>query len=495
MIALTTTADSVSTIVADIASQLRWIDAVEFRIDLLSANERANLERLPSLCRSAAGGKAVATIATVRRRGDGGAFDGSEPERIALLARAAGAGFDYIDVEADLSPADTVRGVLDAAARGATTAIRSFHDFDGVPGDLVERMRSVSASGPCVTKAAVTPRTTADLCRIVQAADELSGSPKIVIGMGPHGFPTRVLPARLGNTFTFCSIPGSSAAPGHISPQEMHDRYRASQQRAGWPIFAVIGDPIGHSRSPEYHNARFIEDEVPAVYVPVLVDDVDDWFDLASRLGVFGFSVTIPHKESVLARLGEAADEDARGAGACNTVVRDAAGWIGTNTDTVGFLAPLDEVWRADLAGVRVLVAGAGGAARGVVYALARRGCSVYVWNRTADRAERLVHDLHPHVPDGSVAAVSGEQARSVAASIGIVVNATSVGMHGEGDPLDWYSFTGREVVYDIVYTPPETPVIERAAARGCRVVTGDRMFAAQAAAQYELYRALAARA
>jgi 3-dehydroquinate dehydratase/shikimate dehydrogenase len=254
-------------------------------------------------------------------------------------------------------------------------------------------------------------------------------------------------------------------------------------------VFAVIGRPISHSRSPAYHNGRFAQDGVDAVYVPVLVDEVAAFFELTEMLPVLGASVTIPHKQHVIRYLTEPGD-DVRAAQACNTVVRVPQGWRGINTDVIGFLAPLDEVLTVSLAGTTVLVLGAGGAARGVLYALLSREADVLVWNRTASRAGELASSMADFAAGGSVRAVeaaSGELSR-----IDVVVNTTSVGMHGEGDPAPWYEFRGHEVVYDIVYTPPDTPMIQRAAEAGCRVITGDRMFRAQAAAQYELYRTLA---
>ncbi|MFW6288483.1 MAG: shikimate dehydrogenase family protein, partial [Spirochaetota bacterium] len=251
-------------------------------------------------------------------------------------------------------------------------------------------------------------------------------------------------------------------------------------------------NPIVYSKSPQYHNARFAEDGIDACYVPVLVDEVDAFFELSELVPVYGFSVTIPHKVSVMRHLTERG-EDVQAAEACNTVVRAQSGWRGVNTDVIGFLAPLEEVLSRQLAGCRVLVIGAGGAARGVVYALLSHGAEVHLWNRTTSRAEELAEDLGSLV-GSRVKVLHGEGSSAVAdlPTVDVVVNTTNVGMHGEGDPAPWYAFGGHEVVYDIVYTPAETPMIARAAEAGCRVVTGDRMFAAQAAAQYELYRVLA---
>ncbi len=489
MIVLSTTATTLDGALEQAAEQASWIDGVELRVDLLAPEEQPGLDDFPASIRDAIE-KPLALICTVRRASDGGAWTSEEEARVALLQRAVEAGYDFIDLESDLQPS-TDQLALRAHEAGLGV-IRSVHDLSGVPDDLTARVRSLPRDPREIAKAAVTPRSTADLVRIVRTARELGDQRRILLGMGAYGFPTRVLPGVLGNCLTFASAPGEAAAPGHVSPEELVTRYRLPDQSPATRVFAVIGNPIAHSKSPHYHNGRFAEDAVDACYVPVLVDEVEAFFDLAELVPVYGFSVTIPHKVSVMKHLTERG-EDVEAAEACNTVVRAPSGWRGINTDVIGFLAPLDEVLSRDLAGCPVLVIGAGGAARGIVYALLSRGADVHLWNRTASRAEGLARDLG-RLTGSRVTVLRGDgvPAATSLPCVEVVVNTTSVGMHGEGDPAPWYEFTGNEVVYDVVYTPAETPMLARAAEAGCRVVTGDRMFAAQAAAQYELYRVLA---
>ena len=488
MIVLTTTASSLRQAVEQVQSQRQWIGGVELRVDLLDDSEQADFERFPRLLREA-GCEGLALICTVRRTRDGGRSELADEQRLDVLHAAAEAGFSFVDLEADLQDTDAHSRVLEAALRSGTRIIRSFHDFNGVPGDLEKVLRGLPRGEHEVAKAAVTPRSATDLLRVVAACRELGPTPHIVLGMGEYGFPTRALPVHLGNLLTFASVPGASAAPGHVSPQLLSERYRVGEQTHATRVFAVIGDPIAHSQSPAYHNGRFAEDGIDAVYVPVLVDDAAPFFELAESLPILGFSVTIPHKQSVIPYLTERGD-DVRAAEACNTVVRVSEGWRGVNTDVIGFLAPLDEVLTVSLAGTTVLVLGAGGAARGVIYALLSREAEVLLWNRTASRAHALAGSMQAFARGGAVRVL--EEGADELSRVDVVVNATSVGMYGEGDPATWYEFGGHEVVYDIVYTPPETPLIRRAAAAGCRVITGDRMFRAQAAVQYELYRTLA---
>lgn len=496
MIVLTTTADTVDAVLAQIESQRAWIDGVELRVDALDEREWGRVRELPSLVR-AAGGEGM-LICTFRRPHDGGRAVCDERRRLEILREAVAGGFDYIDLESDLADDEPHRVLVAEAHEAGTTIIRSYHDFERVPANLTVLMTSLARSPGEIPKCAVTPRSNADIVRMLETAHDLGDAPRILIGMGDFGFLTRVLVRRFGNLLTFTSAPGEVAAPGHVSPQVLAESYRVAHHTDSTRLFAVVGNPIGHSKSPAYHNGRFAEESIDACYVPLLVDDVDALFRLAERLPLLGFSVTIPHKRAVISYLTDVGD-DVRAADACNTVLRvgggrGVGGWRGVNTDVVGFLAPLEEVLEAPLAGVRVLVLGAGGAARGVVYALASRGASVVVWNRTASRAQALVRELSAITGTRSLSVLEpGLDAKPTdVPAVDIVVNTTSLGMDGDGDPAPWYRFGGHEIAYDIVYTPPETPLIERAAAAGCRVITGDRMFAAQAAAQYELYRALA---
>jgi len=489
MIVLSTTAPTLAGALEQVASQASWIDGAELRVDLLAPEEQSGLVGFPAAIRDEIQ-KPLALICTVRRACDGGRWVAEEGARLGLLQRAVEAGYGFIDLESDL-PSTSDQLALRAHHAGLRV-IRSLHDFSGVPDDLAVCARSLPRGPHEIAKVAVTPRSTADLVRLVGAARELGDQPRILLGMGEYGFPTRVLPGVLGNYLTFASAPGEAAAPGHVSPEELVTRYRLPGQTSATRVFAVIGNPIAHSKSPHYHNRRFAEDGIDACYVPVLVDEVDAFFALCEALPVSGFSVTIPHKVAVMPYLTELG-EDVRAAEACNTVVRSASGWRGINTDVIGFLAPLDEVLSRPLAGCPVLVIGAGGAARGIVYALLSRGADVYLWNRTTARAEALAEDLG-RLTGSSVDVLSGDgrTAPDELPPVEVVVNTTSVGMHGDGDPAPWYEFAGHEIVYDVVYTPPETPLLARATGAGCRVITGDRMFAAQAAAQYELYRVLA---
>jgi shikimate dehydrogenase len=241
-------------------------------------------------------------------------------------------------------------------------------------------------------------------------------------------------------------------------------------------VAAVIGHPVVHSRSPAIHNAAFAALGLDWVYTAF---DVAPGGGAAAveamrTLGLAGLSVTMPHKADVVAALDEVDDHAAR-LGAVNCIaVRDGR-LVGHNTDGAGFLASLAEEAGFDARGRRCVVAGAGGAARSIVAALAGAGAAeVVVLNRTPDRAERAA------ALAGGVGRVGGT---SDLAAADLVVNATSVGMVGNpGLPVDPGGLHGAQVVADIVVEPLRTELLAAAAERGATTVGGLGMLVHQAA-------------
>jgi 3-dehydroquinate dehydratase/shikimate dehydrogenase len=508
MICLSLTAPSLEEACEAVVGEVHRIDLVELRADLLDGDLRSAVSLFPGQCTqalatgsgaplgAAASGEPkmgfgdLPKILTVRRRSDGGVFRGHEEERLELLEHGLGAGYDLIDLELDLLEAGQGAALQEEAERRNVRIIRSYHDVEGVPEDLEELVARLSVRPGEIPKLAVTPRSTADLRRLLEAAPLMRERGGILIGMATFGVPTRILAPLLGSRLTYCSVGGRQAAPGHLDPESLVDVYGYPNLGPQTRVFAVIGDPVMHSKSPHYHNRVFREQALDAVYVPVHVDRLSEFFRIAQLLDIRGVSVTIPHKAEVIAHLDEV-EEAVHATGACNTVMRrrDGTAW-GTNTDIPGFLAPL--LAEMSLDGAAVTVVGAGGAARGIVYALAREGARVLVLNRTAKRAEALRRDLvESHGFGGITAAALGPDAESsIREHNDIIVQTTSVGMAPQEleDPIEWYRFDGQELVYDIIYTPEITRLLARAREAGCRIISGLQMFRAQAEEQSRLY-------
>ncbi|MDQ0173411.1 shikimate dehydrogenase [Paenibacillus tundrae] len=254
-------------------------------------------------------------------------------------------------------------------------------------------------------------------------------------------------------------------------------------------LLGVMGNPIAHSKSPAMHNAALKAAEVNGIYMPLHVHP--EQLQAAVRgivaLGYRGVNVTIPHKEQVMSYLDEI-DESARLIGAVNTIVNKDGKLIGYNTDGIGYVRSLKEEAVPDLAGKRIAVLGAGGAARGVIYALAlEKPERIHILNRTAERAIELASDLRAHGL-GEITGSGMAEAAAVLASADIVINTTAAGMHPHVDdvPVDPALIRVDAAVSDLIYNPLETRLLRESRLRGCTVHGGLGMFVYQGAVAFE---------
>ena len=438
---------------------VRGAGLVEVRLDAVAAPDVAG----------ALEGRTLPVVVTCRHRGEGGWFAGPEEQRRALLRDALDRGAEYVDLEWACGFDELVRG------RRGRNIILSFHDFNGCPDDLEARVDAMAALEPEVLKVAVTVRRLAECVRLAAVAARHPGRRLVVIGMGEAGTVTRVLPGRFGSCWTYA---GDRVAPGQIDLDRLLTEFRFGRIGPRTSLYGIAGRPVAHSLSPAMHNAAFDELGVDAAYVPFAAADIDDLVDGAAALDVAGLSVTAPFKVDVMARLASVSEE-ARLAGAVNTLVRRADGWLGCNTDGEGFLAGCAGL---HLGGRRVAVLGTGGAARAVALAARRAGASVTCYGRDWARAAALAECI------GVGAAV-----RPVPpGSWDVLVNATPAGTH---PALDQSAFPESrydgEVAYDLVYNPSRTRFLRDAAAGGCRTIGGLDMLVEQARLQIELWTGL----
>jgi 3-dehydroquinate dehydratase/shikimate dehydrogenase len=257
----------------------------------------------------------------------------------------------------------------------------------------------------------------------------------------------------------------------------MFSLYRVDRHNRHTRLYGVIGDPIAHSLSPLLHNTGFVHRRINAVYVPFLVRNLADFLKAVPRLGVAGFSVTLPHKQQILRHLDEC-DPEAAEIGAVNTVLRRGEKLHGYNTDILGVLHTLAR--RINLPGSRVLVCGAGGAARTVAFALARAGGRVFFCARRPEAARGAARAL-------GVEAVERKDLRGL--EFDAIINATPIGMYPRTDasPLEAAELRCA-LVFDLIYRPVRTRLLQLAERRGIETVSGAEMFVAQGVAQWELW-------
>jgi 3-dehydroquinate dehydratase / shikimate dehydrogenase len=299
----------------------------------------------------------------------------------------------------------------------------------------------------------------------------------IAVPMGAVALPTRVLAVREGSALAYAPVENATA-PGQVSLDAMAHLYRADELRRKTHVYGVIGDPIGHSLSPVLQNAGLQARKMDAVFLPFLVRDLKDFLAAVGLLGIAGFSVTIPHKQAILRHLDDC-DPMAAAIGAVNTVVLRGSGKLyGYNTDYVGVLRALER--RIPLRGSRTLIFGAGGAARAVAFALAESGAAVCVCARRTEQAKALAR---------AVGGEAVERHRLRREFFDAIVNATPVGMYPrtEQSPLKAHELNCR-LVFDLIYRPRITKLMQIAARRGIETVSGVEMFVAQGTAQWEIW-------
>ena len=350
----------------------------------------------------------------------------------------------------------------------------SVHDFERTP-TLARRVDPPPHGEFDAVKIAAHAATIADSLRLLRLARR---SKKFVtIPMGEVGLPARILALREGSALSYAPV-AEATAPGQVSLQQMKYLYRAHELTRRTQVYGVIGEPVGHSLSPLLHNTAFIQKKIDAVYLPFLVHDLKDFLRAVPELGIRGFSVTLPHKQTILKYLKEC-EPLAEEIGAVNTVVvRHDASLYGCNTDYVGVLRAMES--KLKISGSRVLIFGAGGSARAAAFALAKAGAKVGICARREKAAKELARAVRGEVVPRRALRTEFFDA---------ILNTTPVGMfpHTGISPLTSGELHCR-IVMDLIYRPARTQLLKIAAQKRIAVVSGVDMFLAQGAAQWEIW-------
>lgn len=448
----------------------RGAELVEYRLDWLG--------RAPDVTKLLKD-RPTPVVATCRRREDRGRWSGNEQTRLGILREAIVDGVEYVDLEVDVA-----KGV---PRFGATKRIVSYHNFDETPEDLDKIYQKIADCDPDIVKIATLanwPGDNARMLKLVKKAD----IPTIAFCMGELGVLSRLLCGKFGSPFSYATFSRDrELAPGQLSFDEMKFSYRFDELTPETEVYAVAGDPIAQSYSPLVHNAAFRETKRNAIYVPLRVPKhtfpkaVED----LEQIGIRGYSVTIPHKESAL-KIADKRNKIAKAIGAANTLYQKDGQWLATNTDYDAAISSLLDAMRArnpdaTLDGKRILILGAGGVARAIGLGCVREGAVVSIASRTHKRAVTLAEAI-------DATAIRWEKRGG--GHLDVVINCTPVGMHPnvEETPLAVNWLLEHMTVFDTVYNPENTLLLKEARARRCATVSGLEMFVRQAAAQFELF-------
>jgi shikimate dehydrogenase len=261
-------------------------------------------------------------------------------------------------------------------------------------------------------------------------------------------------------------------------------------------VCGIIGDPVEHTLSPAMHNTAFQKVGLDYVYAPFHVkkDNLEAAIGGMRSLGIKGLNVTIPHKISVLPLM-DRLDPLAQKIGAVNTIVNESGALAGYNTDSSGFMRALSEAG-LEVGGKRIVLLGAGGAARAIAFAVAEEGGYLFIHNRTRERAHELadvISDLYgiPIVVGG----LDAEALKETVPDADIIINATSVGMAPDAarSPVPAELLCENQTVFDIVYSPIETRLLRESGERGAAAIDGLQMLVWQGALAFQLWTGQAA--
>ncbi|GAB4835886.1 hypothetical protein Ancab_000805 [Ancistrocladus abbreviatus] len=469
-------------------------DLVEVRLDYLkNLNTSQDIEVLIKH-------SSVPTLFTFRPKWEGGRYAGDESKRLGALQRAMELGANYIDVE--LKAADDFFKLIEGRKCDRVKIIVSSHNYENTPsveelGNLAAR---IQGSGADIVKIATTALDITDSARIFQVLAHCQ-VPMIGIAMGERGLMSRILSAKFGGFLTFGVLEaGAVSAPGQPTVKDLLDLYNFRQIGPDTKVHGVIGNPIGHSKSPHLYNAAFKHIGFNGIYLPLLVDNVADFLNTYSSPDFVGYSYTIPHKMAGLQCCDEV-DPVAKGIGAISCMIRRPSDGklIGYNVDYLGAIAAIEEGLRglngaspaagSPLAGKLFVVMGAGGAGKALAFGGKEKGARVVVANRTFAKAQDLASRVGGQaLPLAALRDFHPEEGM-------ILVNTTSVGMKPNVDvsPIPKEALKHYSLVFDAIYTPKLTRLLRDAQESGGAVVYGTEMFINQAFVQFEKFTGLPA--
>lgn len=486
-----------------------YYDILELRVDLLFSNETFYVRKFPSLVQAP-------TILTCRRMIDGGKFKDGEGARLTVLAKALAfldsdrrKNFAYVDFENDF-PTSSLE---EAAKAFDIKIIRSLHNLKTPISNIVKELDSIRKTEEDIVKLATVVPTLQDLAALFLQSPNAK-KPYIITGLGKYGALSRIFSQRIGSeivyTFPKKYIKKNTLQNALIDPITLTELYGFRRVGEQPKIYAVVGRDVQKSKSPAIHNAAFQKQNISACYVPISANNFSEVFRFAKKLNIQGMSITAPFKKAAFDQA-DTVSGIVPNLKAINTLVNANGTWAGYNTDIIGFeKALLEFLGDRKISRYKIAVIGAGGAAEAVCYVLAKllkqnsknkrvrfeknsvhtikqNAKSVCVFNRTKSKADVLAKR---YGFASSILAETTEATEKLAEYASLIINCTTaVSVHDEADdPIYFYTFTGAEKVFDLVYEPERTKLLQRAKKSGCQICNGYRMLEFQAAEQFKIF-------
>lgn len=416
-------------------------------------------------------------IITNRRSDQGGGFRGSETAQFGIMREAISLGADYIDVELAWG-SGFIRKLRENQA--GTKIICSYHQANDPVADIPGIYRLMKRAKPDVMKIVVNPAGLNDNLKIFSLLRTARSQKKKLIAhaTGEDGEISRIMGGIFGNYLSYSSLPGDTpTAPGQISFDQLKQIYRAHMADRRTKIFGLVGNPVKFSSGYLFHNARFSRRGINALYLNFLVKDLPSFIS-DFKIYFNGLSVTMPHKTEI-AGLIDHPDELVSRSGVCNTVIRRRDKLFGHNTDLAAALWLLRKHLRPKKKKVTIL--GTGATARTMAVASVILGADPILVGRDPEKTRILAATI----------GCGWDRLSSLGSGdIDVLINATPVGMAGNRmkSIVPAGSLKKGMVVFDVVYNPPVTKLMNDAKVSGCEVVSGQELFKKQAEIQSKLF-------
>lgn len=414
-------------------------------------------------------------ILTLRSVEQGGEFEGSLEEKMQLLKQLVSLKPAYLDVEYDL-PESFLLSLQ--TEHPQTKVILSYHNTKETPKDLPALLKKLKEKPAHLYKIAITAKSTLDAIQALILQKQTASNNLITIAMGEEGVITRVLGPLYGCPIRFCCLSETDkTAPGQLTAEEYEEIYRVSSLTKFTKLCGLVGTPLNKSISHLYHNRLYKERGIDARYfkMPLTKEQLPQFLPLIKQLNFTGLSVTCPLKETVIPYL-DKIDPIAKQIGAVNTLHFSPEGLKGNNTDAKGALDALESL--SPVKGKRIVMLGAGGAARAIAFEAKRRGAQLLLLARREAAAKQLAAEL-------KVAGGSFEELPKIAAGVGydILIDATSAPLELEPELI-----LPRAIIMDLKNVREDTPLLKLAKQCGCRTVNGYEMFYRQADLQLDTW-------
>ncbi|KAJ4727588.1 bifunctional 3-dehydroquinate dehydratase/shikimate dehydrogenase, chloroplastic-like [Melia azedarach] len=465
-------------------------DLVEFCVDSMTFTHITQVEKLIME-------RTLPAIISYRFKSSRNSSRGScKNTCLQVLRRALELDVEFVEMDYEVA-SDTSMCEYIYSRSNSKVIVSSYLNGGGKPtteklGDLIACMQ---ATGADVMKLEIAVDYITDVAPIFEMLTHCQ-VPLIAMAVGSRGLISQLLSPKFGGFLVYGSL-GDKSVPGVPSLLSLRQVYKLEYLNADTKVFGLVSNPVGHSKGPILHNPAFRYTQYNGIYVPMLVDDVKEFFKTYTGTDFAGYSVGIPHKEAAMACCDEV-HPLAKSIGAVNTVIRRPIDGklVGYNTDCESAISAIEDALRerlgtngvashtSPISGKTFVLVGAGGAGRALAFGAKSRGARVIIFNRNFERAKALADAvsgealpyecLHEFCPEKGM----------------ILANASAIGMEPNSDqsPVPKEALKAYELVFDAVYTPRNTRLLREAAEVGTIVVSGVEMFIRQALGQFRLF-------